>query len=67
MVEADGLEEENMSGWKSIIRKVGREESGQGLTEYVLILGLVGVILAAALGAFRDRLVAVYNRVTFIP
>lgn len=37
------------------------DESGQGLTEYVLIIGLVAVALIAALIIFRNQIGGVFD------
>lgn len=41
-----------------------QDESGQGLTEYALIIALVAVGLILVLTAFRDTLGGVYNQAT---
>ncbi len=38
-------------------------EAGQDLVEYALIIVLVAIMIAAALGIFGDDLGAVYNRI----
>lgn len=37
------------------------DESGQGLSEYGMIIALVAIALIVALVAFRDRLVALFT------
>jgi Flp pilus assembly pilin Flp len=39
-----------------------KDESGQGLTEYVLIIALVAVALIACLIIFRNQIGGVFNR-----
>jgi len=39
-----------------------KDESGQGLTEYVLIIALVAVALIAALIVFRNQIGGVFDR-----
>jgi len=39
-----------------------KDESGQGLTEYVLIIALVAVALIAALIIFRNQIGGVFDR-----
>jgi pilus assembly protein Flp/PilA len=48
------------SMWTNLIN----DESGQGLTEYALIIALVAVGLILVLTAFRDVLGGVYNQAT---
>ena len=43
------------------IRKFFKEESGQGMTEYGLIIALVAVLLIGTLGLFKDRLVKMFQ------
>ena len=38
-----------------------RDERGQGLTEYAVILAFMAVALVAALGGFGNALLAVYQ------
>jgi pilus assembly protein Flp/PilA len=46
-----------------LMRRFWTDESGQGLTEYALIIALVSVGLILVLGLFRDELEAVFNRI----
>ena len=39
-----------------------KDESGQGLTEYVLIIALVAVALIACLIVFRNQIGGAFNR-----
>lgn len=48
----------------NMVERLWREESGQGMTEYGLIIALVVVALIATIGAFRDELVGMFNSVT---
>ncbi|NBI28359.1 Flp family type IVb pilin [Chengkuizengella marina] len=38
-----------------------KEEKGQGLTEYGLVLGIIAVAVVATIGLFRDEIVAMYD------
>jgi pilus assembly protein Flp/PilA len=38
-----------------------KEEQGQGMTEYGLVLGLIAVAAVGALVLLRDEVVAMYN------
>lgn len=49
---------------KSLWTKLLNDESGQGLTEYALIIALVAVGLILVLTAFREVLGGVYNQAT---
>lgn len=45
--------------WKAL----WSDESGQGLTEYALIIGLVSVALVLMLAAFRDEIGRVFQAI----
>lgn len=45
-----------------MIKELSREESGQGLVEYALILVFVSVVAIASLTTLADNLVQSYNR-----
>jgi pilus assembly protein Flp/PilA len=46
------------------MRKFWKDESGQGLTEYALIIALVAVALIAVLILFRNSIGRVFQRAT---
>ncbi len=46
------------------MRKFWNDESGQGLTEYALIIALVAVALIAVLIVFRNSIGRVFERAT---
>ncbi|HAF17585.1 MAG: Flp family type IVb pilin [Thermacetogeniaceae bacterium] len=45
------------------VKRFFREETGQGMAEYGLILALVAVAVIAVLGLLGDQLVAIFNDV----
>lgn len=47
----------------NVLRKLWKEESGQGLTEYGLILGIVAIAVIGVLIAMKDKLLAVFNSI----
>jgi len=47
----------------STLSKFWNDESGQGLTEYALILALVSVGLIAVMVVFRDAIGGVFDRI----
>jgi pilus assembly protein Flp/PilA len=49
---------------KDLIQRFWSDDSGQGLAEYALILGLVAVGLVLVLTAFRNEIGNVINSVT---
>jgi pilus assembly protein Flp/PilA len=48
---------------KNFLRKLLRDESGQGMTEYALILALVAIGAIVALGLLREEIIAVFNSI----
>jgi pilus assembly protein Flp/PilA len=47
----------------SLFTKFWHEESGQGLTEYALVLALVSIGLIAVLVIFRDAIGGIFDRI----
>jgi len=45
----------------NLLRRLCQEETGQGMTEYGLIIALVAVALIVTLVAFKDKLVTLFN------
>lgn len=41
-----------------------KDETGQGMTEYGLIIALVAIAVIAALGLMKDQIVAVFTKST---
>ena len=46
-----------------MIRKLWKDESGQGLTEYALLTGAVATMIVALAALFRDELQTMLNTV----
>jgi len=46
-----------------LLRSFWTDESGQGLTEYAVIIALVSVALLVVLAAFREELAGVFNKI----
>jgi pilus assembly protein Flp/PilA len=49
---------------KDLMKRFWADESGQGLTEYALVLALISIGLIAVLIVFRDSIGRVFDRVT---
>ena len=47
-----------------MLEKLFNEETGQGMTEYGLIIGVVSVLLIVVLVAFKDKLILIFEKVT---
>lgn len=48
----------------AVLQRFWNDESGQGLTEYALIIALVSVALIAALVVFRNQIGGVFDRMS---
>jgi pilus assembly protein Flp/PilA len=48
----------------NIIRKLWKDESGQGMTEYGLIIALVAIAVIIALTAMGGKVSAVFDQIT---
>ena len=48
---------------KDLFKSLWADESGQGLTEYALIVALVAIALILLLIAFRDELGAIFQAI----
>ena len=46
-----------------LLKSFWTDESGQGLTEYAVIIALVSIALLVVLAAFRDELASVFNEI----
>ncbi|MCR3921641.1 MAG: Flp family type IVb pilin [Firmicutes bacterium] len=49
---------------KEMVKRFFTEESGQGMTEYALILALVSIIAIVALGFLGDEIKTVFENIT---
>jgi pilus assembly protein Flp/PilA len=49
---------------KDMFVRLVREEDGQGLTEYGLIIGLVALAVIIALGTLGDEISALFDRIS---
>ncbi|WP_434352183.1 Flp family type IVb pilin [Trichococcus flocculiformis] len=47
-----------------IMKRLVREEEGQGLVEYALIIGVISLLLVAGATAFETQLSALFTRIT---
>lgn len=49
---------------KEMFLRLWEDESGQAMTEYGLIIGLIAVALITVLVAFKDKLAAIFKNIT---
>ena len=49
---------------KSLLRGLWRDDAGQGMTEYALIIALVAVAIVAVVVLFREQIKAVFAAAT---
>ena len=48
---------------KQMLTRLVKEESGQGMTEYGLILGIIAIAIIVVLGTMSDSLETVFNNI----
>jgi pilus assembly protein Flp/PilA len=49
---------------KEMFLRLWEDESGQAMTEYGLIIGLIAVALIGVLVLFKDKLAAIFTNIT---
>ena len=49
---------------RTVMQKFMKDESGQGLAEYAVLIGLVTLALVAVITPFRTAIINVFNAVT---
>jgi len=49
---------------KTLLNRIIREEEGQGMTEYGLILGFIAVAVIATMVIFKDEITGLFNDAT---
>lgn len=48
----------------NLMMRLFKEEDGQGMTEYALIIGIIAVVLIGTLALFKDKLVTIFEGIT---
>ena len=48
---------------KNLLRRYMSDDSGQGMVEYILIIGLVVLFIIVALVAFKDEVIGFIDKV----
>lgn len=48
----------------SLRKTIRRRRRGQGMTEYIIIVGLIAILLVTAVSSFRDALNNTFNNAT---
>jgi Flp pilus assembly pilin Flp len=49
---------------KGLIRSFVKDESGQDMAEYALLLALIALVLVVAIGAFREAIEGKFDEAT---
>jgi pilus assembly protein Flp/PilA len=49
---------------KGLIRSFVKDESGQDMAEYALLLALIALVLVVAIGAFKDAIESKFDEAT---
>ncbi|MBE6479939.1 MAG: hypothetical protein E7Z98_05470 [Olsenella sp.] len=57
-----GWVQRGMEKWH-VVRGAAGEESGQGTTEYAILVGVLVVIAIVAIAAFRDKVADLWNAI----
>ena len=47
-----------------VAKRLAKEEAGQGLVEYAMIISLIAIVVIVAFTGLRDALVSMYNDIT---
>jgi pilus assembly protein Flp/PilA len=50
----------------NLMMRLFKEEEGQGMTEYALIIGFVAVALIITMVAFKDKIKAFFDGLSFV-
>ncbi len=48
----------------NLLKRLVKEESGQALTEYGLIIALIAILIIAALTGLKDSIAGVFQRIS---
>jgi len=51
-----------LAGWERV-KYLFKEEKGQGMVEYALIIAVVAIVVVLALVTMRDQLSAIFNTI----
>lgn len=52
------------SGVRGALRRLARDRSGQGTTEYAILVGVLVVIAIVAIVAFRDKVAELWDAIS---
>jgi Flp pilus assembly pilin Flp len=58
---SDSVDHRKEPSMKKLLTSYWTDDTGQGLTEYALIVGLIAIALLLILIAFKDQLGRIYN------
>ena len=61
-VEVNNYEKEGMK--MNMMMRLFKEENGQGMAEYALILALIAVVVIVAMGPMGDAIAAKFGEIT---
>jgi len=53
-----------MTQFVEFVNRIARDEDGQDMVEYALLIGLISIVAVAALMTAGDAVVALWDRVT---
>ena len=49
---------------KNLVNRIIKEENGQGMTEYGMVLGFIAVAAIAVMVTFKDQITALFDNAT---